>query len=195
MFTVRLGIALELAGVAGIGAVVGPGTAWWATVPVLFVYGLGVGLATAQLTGVVLADVPVTSSGQGSGTQSTSRQVGSAFGIAILGTVLFSTLGTQLSHKLAGIPGIPAGQRTAIVTAIKQSAGAAIAHLAADPRTAPVAAMAKDAFSEATRLAAFCAAFFLALGLLASLSLERGSASGQAPRIPAPDPRTAGPAA
>jgi len=195
VFTVRLGIALELAGVAGIGAVVGPGTAWWATVPVLFVYGLGVGLATAQLTGVVLADVPVASSGQGSGTQSTSRQVGSAFGIAILGTVLFSTLGAQLSHKLAGIPGIPAGQRTAIVTSVKQSAGAAIAHLAADPRTAPVAAMAKDAFSQATRLTAFCAAFFLALGLLASLSLGRGSASRQTPRVPAPDSQTAGPAA
>jgi len=154
---------------------VGPGTAWWATVPVLFVYGLGVGLATAQLTGVVLADVPVASSGQGSGTQSTSRQVGSAFGIAILGTVLFSTLGAQLSRKLAGIPGIPAGQRAAIVTAVKQSAGAAIGHLAADPRTAPAAALAREAFSQATRLTAFCAAFFLALGLLASLSLGRGS--------------------
>jgi EmrB/QacA subfamily drug resistance transporter len=175
VFTVRLGIALELAGVAGIGVVVGPGTAWWATVPVLFVYGLGVGLATAQLTGVVLADVPVTSSGQGSGTQSTSRQVGSAFGIAILGTVLFSTLGAQLTRKLAGIPRIPAGQRAGIVTAVKQSGGAAISHLAADPRTAPVATAAKDAFSQATRLTAFCAAFFLALGLLASLSLGRGS--------------------
>jgi len=175
VFTVRLGIALELAGVAGTGLVVGPGTAWWATVPVLFVYGLGVGLATAQLTGVVLADVPVANSGQGSGTQSTSRQVGSAFGIAILGTVLFSTLGAQLSHQLAGIPGIPAGQRAAIVTAVKQSAGAAIGHLAADPRTAQVATLAKEAFSQATRLTAFCAAFFLALGLLASLSLGRGS--------------------
>jgi len=133
----------------------------------------------------------VANSGQGSGTQSTSRQVGSAFGIAILGTVLFSTLGAQLSDKLAGIPGLPAGQRTAIVTAVKQSAGAAIAHLAADPRTAAVAAAAKDAFSQATRLTAFCAAFFLTLGLFASLSLGRGSTS----RMPEPDPKTAGPAA
>jgi hypothetical protein len=152
------------------------------------VYGLGVGLATAQLTGVVLADLPVASSGQGSGTQSTSRQVGSAFGIAILGTVLFSTLGAQLSRKLAAIPGIPAGQRAAVVTAVKQSAGAAIGHLAADPRTAPVAAMAKEAFSQATRLTAFCAAFFLALGLLASLSLGRGTS-----RMPEPGPRTGEP--
>ena len=163
--------------------------------PVLFVYGLGVGLATAQLTGVVLADVPIANSGQGSGTQSTSRQIGSAFGIAILGTVLFSTLGAQLSRKLAGIPGIPAGQRAAIVTAVKQSAGAAISHLAADPRTAPVAAMAKQAFSQATRLTAFCAAIFLGLGLLASLSLGRGNTSRQTPPDAEPDPEAAGPEA
>jgi EmrB/QacA subfamily drug resistance transporter len=195
VFVVRLGIALELAGVAGIGAIVGPGTAWWATVPALFVYGLGVGLATAQLTGVVLADVPVANSGQGSGTQSTSRQIGSAFGIAILGTVLFTTLGAQLSHKLAALGPLPAGQRSAIVTAVKQSAGAAITHLAADPRTAPVAAMAKDAFSQATRLTAFCAAVFLALGLLASLSLGRADTAGQASQIPGPSPEAEGPPA
>ncbi len=179
VFTVRLGIALEMAGVAGIGVVAGPATAWWATVPVLFVYGVGVGLATAQLTGVVLADVPVANSGQGSGTQSTSRQIGSALGIAILGTVLFSALGAQLSQRLSGIPGLPPGQRSALVAGVKQSAGAAIGQLAASPRTAAVAEQARQAFSEATRLTAFTAAAFLALGLLASLSLGRGNASRQ----------------
>ena len=143
VFAVRLGIVLEIAGVAGIGVVAGPATAWWATVPVLFVYGLGVGLATAQLTGVVLADVPVANSGQASGTQSTSRQIGSAFGIAILGTVLFTALGAQLSQRLSGIPAMPAGQRSALVAAVKQSAGAVIGQLAASPRTAAAAAMAK----------------------------------------------------
>jgi EmrB/QacA subfamily drug resistance transporter len=177
VFAVRLGILLEIVGVAGIGVVVGPATAWWATVPVLFVYGLGVGLATAQLTGVVLADVPVANSGQASGTQSTSRQIGSAFGIAILGTVLFSALGALLSQRLSGIPGLTAGQRSALVAGVKQSAGAVIGQLAASPRTAAVAAVVKQAFSEATRLTAFTAAAFLALGLLASLSLGRGNAS------------------
>jgi EmrB/QacA subfamily drug resistance transporter len=180
VFTVRLGIVLEIAGVAGIGVVAGPATAWWATVPPLFAYGLGVGLATAQLTGVVLADVPVASSGQASGTQSTSRQIGSAFGIAILGTVLFTAFGAQFSQRLSGIPGLPTGQRSALVTAVKQSAGAVIGQLAGSPRTAEVAAMAKQAFSQATRLTAFTAAAFLTLGLLASLSLGRGNAFRQA---------------
>jgi EmrB/QacA subfamily drug resistance transporter len=199
LFVVRLGIVLEIAGVAGIGLVVGPATAWWATVPVLFVYGLGVGLATAQLTGVVLADVPVANSGQASGTQSTSRQVGSAFGIAILGTVLFTALGAQLSQRLSGLPGMTAGDRSALVAAVRQSAGAVISQLAASPRTAAAAAAAKEAFSQATRLTAVTAAIFLTLGLLASFSLGRGdtppqpetahTGPGQEAEPATPDPR------
>ena len=69
---------------------------------VLIVYGVGVGFATAQLTGVVLADVPVERSGQGSGTQSTARQVGSALGIAVLGTVLFLQCERRGYYVLAG---------------------------------------------------------------------------------------------
>ena len=58
----------------------------------LFVYGIGVGFATAQLTSIVLSDIPPHRSGLASGANSTMRQVGSALGIAILGTVLFSSL-------------------------------------------------------------------------------------------------------
>ena len=87
LLVVRLGIILELLGVLGIGLVVTPSTAAWELVVPLFVYGMGVGLATAQLTGVVLAGVPVGRAGRAPGTQSTARQIGSALGIAILGTI------------------------------------------------------------------------------------------------------------
>lgn len=60
--------------------------------------------------------------------------------------------------------------------------GRAISQLAADPRTAPVAELAKQALSQATRLTAFCAAIFLGLGLLASLSLGRALLPGRVPR-------------
>ena len=74
---------------------------------------------------------------------------------------------------------------------VKQSAGAVIGQLAASPRTAAVAAAAKQAFSQATRLTAFTAAAFLTLGLLASLSLGRGNASHQTRGPDAgPDQRT-----
>jgi hypothetical protein len=58
----------------------------------------------------------------------------------------------------------------------------AIGRLSADPNTTAAAAMAKQAFSQATRLTAFAAAAFLALGLLASISLGRGPA-GRRPDV------------
>ena len=167
---VRVGIAAEIIGVAGLGLVISPSTSWLAIVPFLFVYGLGVGLATAQLTGVVLVDVPVERSGEGSGLQSTARQIGSALGIAILGTVLFTITGSQLQSKLAD-SGLPPTAQTQIVDAVVESAGGAIPGLATNPATAAVAPIAEQAFSDATRAAAFTASGFLVLGLLASLSL------------------------
>jgi EmrB/QacA subfamily drug resistance transporter len=168
LLVVRVGIAAEIIGLVIVGLVIAPDTAWWSVCAGLFVYGFGVGLATAQLTGVVLADVPVERSGQASGTQSTSRQVGSALGIAILGTILFSTVGGVLAAKLP--EQIPSAQRDAIVSAVVDSSGGAIASLGA--RSPDAEAAAKEAFSDATRIAAFSAAGALALGLVATLTLR-----------------------
>lgn len=187
LFVVRLGIALEIAGVLGLGLAVSAHTAPWELVIPLFVYGAGVGLATAQLTGVVLADVPVSQSGQGSGTQSTARQVGSALGIAILGTILFSVLGSQLRSELAG-SGLPPAAQAAVVASVKDSAGASIPALKARPATAAAARDAQRALSTATRWTAVSAAGFLVLGLAASLSLG-------ASRRPTDDPAQGGQAA
>lgn len=173
---VRAGLVAEIVGVVAAGLVVGwdAGTqsAWLWLLPTLFVYGFGVGLATAQLTGVILQDVPVELSGQGSGTQSTARQVGSALGIAILGTVLFTGTAGILSSSLDD-RGLPAQERDQIVSAVVDSSGGAIAGLAANPATAPIAADAKAAFSDATRLSAFTAGGFLVVGLLATIPLGR----------------------
>ena len=186
---VRLGLLAEIAGIAWVGLLIAPDAAWGWIVPALFVYGLGVGLATAQLTGVILQDVPVELSGQGSGTQSTSRQVGSALGVAILGTVLFATTGAVLAGSLDDA-GLPAGQRDQIVNSVVDSAGGAIEGLAADPATAPFADDAKAAFSTGTRVAAFTAAGFLVIGLAATISLGRGrrpeDADGAAAEVAAP---------
>lgn len=177
VFMVRIGIGLEMAGISALAVFLRAGSTWLTTTPALFVYGLGVGMATAQLTGVVLADVPVANSGQGSGTQSTARQVGSALGIAVLGTILFSVLGHRFAQALLAVPGLPAAVQEQLVAAVKTSAGSAIPGLAANPATAPVADLARTAFTDATRVSAAAAAAFLAVGLLASLSLHRRPAA------------------
>jgi EmrB/QacA subfamily drug resistance transporter len=168
---VRAGIAFELLGVLGIGLVIAPRTSGWTVAPFLLCYGFGVGWATAQITGVTLSDVPVERSGQASGTQSTTRQIGSALGIAVLGTVLFTALGSQLHDRLLRqhLPEAAVRELTALV---RDSAGSAIPALAADPRTAAAAVQARAALSQATSYAAFTAAAALGLGLIAAIRLS-----------------------
>ena len=150
---VQIGIALELLGVLAIGLVISPTVAIWQLAVALFIYGMGVGLATAQLTGVILVDVPVERSGQASGMQSTSRQLGSALGIAILGSVLFSSF----SKELGNIP-----QAKPLV----KSAGSLINQMPLD-----VKQLASSAFSTAAANSAYIAAAFLFIGFLATFSL------------------------
>ena len=175
VWIVRIGLFAEIVGVAGVGLAIGPDASWVPLIPLLFVYGVGVGLATAQLTGVVLADVPVADSGAASGTQSTSRQLGAALGVAILGTVLFTSTAGILAASLDD-QGVPAAQRDQVVSSVVDSAGAAISGLAANPETADAADAAREAFSDGTRYAAWTAAGFLALGLLATVSLGGAAA-------------------
>ena len=177
---VRMGIVAEIIGVTGLGLVITAQATWLVVVPFLFVYGIGVGLATAQLTGVVLKDVPVAQSGQGSGTSSTARQIGSALGIAVLGTVLFTAVGASLDAKLAEVPGLPAETRSEIVDAVVDSAGSVIPSL--EEQSPELADAAREAFSDGTRYSAYAAAGFLVLGFLATLRL-----SGTAPHA---EPRT-----
>lgn len=90
---VIIGLVLETAAVLGLAAVVSVDLSLWVLTGILLVYGVGLGLASAQLTGTVLADIPVAQSGQGSATQSTVRQIGSALGTAVIGTVFVAGFG------------------------------------------------------------------------------------------------------
>ncbi|MCY1143649.1 MFS transporter [Actinoplanes sp. Pm04-4] len=166
---VRLGLGLEAVALAGLGVVASTTSApWWAIALPLFFYGIGVGFATAQVTNVVLAEVPDADAGQGSGIQSTFRQLGSALGIAVLTTVFFSTLSGQVKDTLSG-GGLPADQIDKFAAAVTDSAGAVIAPLSADPATAAVAQAARDAMADGIALGSYLAAGLLALGVLATL--------------------------
>jgi MFS family permease len=59
-------------------------------IPAFMLYGLGVGLAIAQLSNLVLSDIPANKAGQASGATNTLRQLGASLGIAIIGAVLFT---------------------------------------------------------------------------------------------------------
>ncbi|OZD84779.1 MFS transporter [Rhodococcus sp. 05-339-2] len=160
---VRIGLGLEVVGLAGLGFVAAVDSPWWHIAIVLFFYGIGVGFATAQVTNVVLDDVPTASAGQGSGIQSAFRQLGSALGIAVLTTTFFTTLGSQVRDSLTGVP-----DAEMLARSITDSAGGAIAGFASLPETEFVADAARDAMTHGVNLGGFIAAGFVAFGLLAT---------------------------
>lgn len=171
----QLGMLLEVIGILGLGFVISPEITGWGLAPWLFLYGMGVGFATAQLTGVVLSEVPVADSGQASAVQSTSRQVGAAIGTAILGTTLLIGLGSAVTSQLEE-RGIPAAQAQVVSQAVASSAGQAIPGLASAPGGDVLVEGASAGFAQATKLVSWVAGFFVLLGLLTSLLLPKNTA-------------------
>ena len=115
---VRLGLGLEAIAIMGLSFSFSLTISSVVIAAWLFLYGAGVGLATAQLTSVILAEVPIAQSGQASGLQSTFRQLGSSLGVALLGALFFTTLGsTQIQG--ADIDGLlHAVKTTTLIAAI-----------------------------------------------------------------------------
>jgi EmrB/QacA subfamily drug resistance transporter len=168
---VSAGMALEAVAITTVALLLAPDRGAWAFVPGLFVYGIGVGLASAQLTSVILAEIPSRESGQASGMQSTFRQVGAAVGIALLGTVLAATLRTGTADALAAIPDLPSEAQEGIVEAIAGSAGQALPGLAERPGSEAVVEAVSGAFADAATKTGLVAVAFVLAGFFLSLRL------------------------
>ncbi|MFF6875276.1 MFS transporter [Streptomyces sp. NPDC012474] len=175
---VRIGLVLEAIGLLMFGLLAGSDSQWWIIGIALFLYGMGVGFATAQVTNVVLADVPPQHAGQGSGIQSAARQLGSALGIAILTSSFFTALDSDLSDRLVQ-RGTPAPEADELSSAVADSAGAMISGLGENPQTASAAGAARDAMSHAIQVNGYTCAALLALGMLATLLIPRPRAGAQ----------------
>ena len=169
---IRVGMVLEIFGIVGIMLTLSvERSAWWLAIP-LFIYGIGVGFDTAQLTSVILEDVPPQRSGGASSVTSTLRQVGSTLGSAVLGTVLFVSLGLALTNDLAANqPQLTTEQQTQIVDEVVNSSGEAIIPLEQQPGMADVAAEAKQSYTRAVQVMAAFAGGAMVIGLIASFGL------------------------
>ncbi len=169
--TVTVGMALEAAGILLVTLQLGVSVTGLQLMLPLFVYGIGVGLATAQLTSVTLSDIPVEKSGLASGANSTLRQVGSALGIAILGTILLVSLGAGVRSNLADVPGLPASAAEEIAVAMESSAGQALPGIRQQPGSEAIVPLIDGAFADAARVTGMVAFGFILLGLGFSLLL------------------------
>jgi MFS family permease len=143
--------------------------------PGLAFYGMGIGFALAQLTNVVLSEIPPEGSGVASGANTTVRQVGSALGVAVIGTVL--TVQT-VSHAVQRI------KTTALPPALKAQAIAGV-HAAASGYVPPAAngranaavvrAALEDGVVHGTRVALLFAFVVVVIGSLLSLLIPNSA--------------------
>jgi EmrB/QacA subfamily drug resistance transporter len=141
--------------------------------PVLVIYGAGVGLAISQVTSTVLMSIPWQKAGVGSGANNTVRQIGSAFGIAVIGAILVAQISAVGQADLAastvnfgqmGIASLKAAFNSGL------SGGIDPTFIASFGTNWPAAmGIIFDALTQGTRWAAFTAGIFVSLGALSSL--------------------------
>jgi EmrB/QacA subfamily drug resistance transporter len=168
---VQVGMALEAVGVLGTTLLLSR-TVSGATLAIpLFVYGLGVGFATAQLANVVLSNVRPEKSGLASGANSTMRQVGTALGAALIGTILLAGLNAGTQDRLAAVDGLSPQVAAQVAAAIETSDGQALVTLREQPAFAAAVPAVEQAFVDAARTAGLVAAAFIGLGLAFSFLL------------------------
>lgn len=78
----------------------------------LFVLGLGMGSAMAPSTGSIMNSLPLAKAGVGSAVNDTSREVGGAVGIAVLGSILNSGYRARISDAVPAVA--PEGLKSAV---------------------------------------------------------------------------------
>ncbi len=182
------GMALEAGGVLGVALMLSPDVAGGRFAIPLFVYGLGVGMASAQLASVIMVDVPEKQAGQASGMQSTARQLGAALGIAILGTVFAASLVSLTDSGLSEIAALDIQAKDRIVTQVADSAGWYVEALRYwHPDYAPVVEKIDQAIVGAASRAALTALAFFIAGIIQALRLPGGASRLAEPSAPRDD--------
>jgi EmrB/QacA subfamily drug resistance transporter len=127
--------------------VVGTHSSYWPIFEALMASSGGIGLLAAGTTSMVMSAVPAEKSGMASGTQSATRQLGGALGVAIVGSLLAAKYASSLAHGLAGT----AGARYS-ATAVRSLAGALNLAHASVATQALVSRLARGAFVDGTHL-------------------------------------------
>jgi EmrB/QacA subfamily drug resistance transporter len=96
--TIALGLAVQAAGLAWIAVIAGPEMAYAALIVPMLLAGAGFALAVTVAQKAVVGAVPIADIGKASGTLSTIRQLGGAFGVALT-VAAFATVGSHASPQ------------------------------------------------------------------------------------------------
>jgi EmrB/QacA subfamily drug resistance transporter len=163
--TVALGLACVSAGLvllAGVGATTGYADIAWR----MALAATGMALTMSPATESIMGSLPLARAGVGSAVNDTTRQVGGAVGVAVIGSVFSSIYGSKIVAALQGKP-VPANA----VALAKSSLGAALQAAQHFPAAAArtFVALAKTSFIEGFHSGLYVGAAASAVGIIGVL--------------------------
>jgi predicted MFS family arabinose efflux permease len=167
-WAVRGGLLIDAAGIALMVWSLSLHMTGWTLLPSLALYGTGIGIAGAQLTNIVLSEIPPDSSGVASGANTTARQVGNALGVAVIGTLLTTRTIATATHGIQGLA-VSEGTRGAALEQLRALGTSFVpAHGTPPAEAAQIQRVVQDSLVSGTRAALAFAATVVALGFLMS---------------------------
>jgi EmrB/QacA subfamily drug resistance transporter len=164
--TVGLGFMLAASGMLYLSEITKANTPYGIMFIGLGILGTGMGIAMSPATNSIMGSVPVNKAGIGSAMNDTTRQIGGAMGVAVLGTIMNNN---YLHHVAALRSEIPLQAYDAVSSSIQ---GAHIAAQVGGPAMAhAIIGVANNAFVSGMTEAMFIAAFIMAGASLFTLAI------------------------
>jgi hypothetical protein len=150
-----------------------PDITFWLILPGLSLFGIGLGLASSQLTSVILSEITPDKSGVASGASSTARQMGGAFGAAIIGSLITVQMTNRAAAALQS-SSLPAAIRDQAVAGVRGEGPnfSAPAHLSVT-EAATIERIITQALATASRIGLFFAFVVVIIGAGLSLLIPR----------------------
>jgi EmrB/QacA subfamily drug resistance transporter len=167
-FTVGTGILASGAGFFYFSRVMAVDTSYLTIVVGMCIVALGIGMTMSPATNSIMGSIPHTKAGVGSAMNDTTRQVGGALGVAVLGTILNSVYLGQI-NQIQWPVGLPAQVLGAVQSSVQGAILAAQNIASQNPALAQtIVANAKEAFTTGAIQASVVATIVLAVAALAT---------------------------
>lgn len=116
----RTGLILETFGLLLVALVVSPQLTFLELVPGFAFYGFGIGFASSQLTNIVLSAIGPEKAGAAGGANTTTRQIGSALGVAVIGSLLTTETIRRAVSAVRTSTALPAGLKIQATTELRK---------------------------------------------------------------------------
>jgi EmrB/QacA subfamily drug resistance transporter len=159
-YTVSMGIMLAAAGFLYFALTMNASSSYGQLVIGMCIISMGIGMTMSPATNSVMGSVPVNQAGVGSAMNDTTRQIGGALGVALLGTMLNSTYISRINAVKWPVP--LSDQLTSAIRNSVQGAHIAAQNVPDAGLSALIVKNANEAFAAGTTHATMVAAIVLA---------------------------------